>query len=360
MPTPKIAFDRFVVVVKRTDLDELVRRHNTRAQAEFYVRSLGGDFADVLAAHQNQKNALARLRAALPRGVPTQILDRDFLPSYLFGPNDLVLVLGPDGLVVNAAKYLSGQPVVAVNPDPDRVDGLLLPFAPEHLDSPDSPLSEILAGRIAAVSVVMARASLNTGQSILAVNDVFIGRRTHASARYRIRLGHDAEEQSSSGIVVSTGAGSTGWNRSLLAGAFRVVEAVRPGEKPLVLPEHAFAWDVPLLKFTVREPFETRVTAANLVRGDVTSRNPLLVESRMPNDGVVFGDGVENDYLEFPAGAVATVAPAERTLEIVLNPANPAHFSNRWAKPRRNPSAPATLRAASSPADRSPRRTAPP
>jgi len=55
----------------------------------------------------------------------------------------------------------------------------------------------------------MARARLNDGQELLALNDLFIGRRTHVSARYALRVGDYVEDQSSSGIIVSTGAGST-------------------------------------------------------------------------------------------------------------------------------------------------------
>ena len=65
----------------------------------------------------------------------------------------------------------------------------------------------------------MTQAVLNDGRSLFAVNDLFIGQKTHISARYILKQGDQQEAQSSSGIIISTGAGSSGWHRSILAGA---------------------------------------------------------------------------------------------------------------------------------------------
>jgi hypothetical protein len=117
---------------------------------------------------------------------------------------------------------LSGQPVVALNPDPARIDGVLLPF---DCSTAATAITLALSNPEEKFwrDVTMAEARLNDGQSLLAVNDLFVGQKTHASARYRIRFGGREENQSSSGIIVSTGAGSTGWNRSILTGAAGIV-----------------------------------------------------------------------------------------------------------------------------------------
>lgn len=121
--------EKLVIVTRRTALEELVERFNTRDQARFYIEHMGGRFDDYQAAHDAYRQAVSYLRANLPRGVRCHWIDRSFLPTYTFGESDLVVILGQDGLVVNAAKYLSGQAVVALNPDPSRIDGILLPFA---------------------------------------------------------------------------------------------------------------------------------------------------------------------------------------------------------------------------------------
>ena len=61
----------------------------------------------------------------------------------------------------------------------------------------------------------MVAASTDDGQQLVALNEVYIGHRTHQSARYRLSSADNLpERQSSSGILVGTGTGSTGWCRS--------------------------------------------------------------------------------------------------------------------------------------------------
>ncbi len=62
-----------------------------------------------------------------------------------------------------------------------------------------------IAGDVAERSVSMAEAWLQDGQRLLAFNDLFVGARSHVSARYRIAQGGREEEQSSSGVIFSDG-----------------------------------------------------------------------------------------------------------------------------------------------------------
>jgi hypothetical protein len=116
--------------------------------------------------------------------------------------------------MVNTAKYLTAQPILALNPDPQRVDGILIPFAVEEAGE------WAAAGRAAVRDVAMAQAALNDGQVLYAFNDLFLGPRSHVSARYRIEYAGRAEDHSSSGLIVSTGAGSTGWLQSIRRSAW--------------------------------------------------------------------------------------------------------------------------------------------
>lgn len=176
---------------------------------------------------------------------------------------------------------------------------------------------EVLQRKRPMKSVTMARATLNTGEILYAVNDLFIGPRSHTSARYTISLGKGKEVQSSSGVIVSTGVGSTGWFKSLLAGAAGIVqnlgtEAAGQGARTQIVPKSEFPWDADYLCFTVREPFPSKTTQAGLVFGRVTARMPLVLESLMPEHGVIFSDGIEADFLEFKSGTKATITIAER------------------------------------------------
>src|SRR5262249_47314142 len=158
--------------------------------------------------------------------------------------------VGPDGLVVNTAKYLNGQPILAINPDPEQVEGVLLPFA---IANARSALAAAMRGEVRVQRITMAEVALNDGQRLLAFNDLFAGVRCHVLGRYRITQGSRSEEHSSSGILSSTGAGSTGWLRSVYTGAARVAQAI--GAK-VQHPAKAgrFPWDAEQLVYVVREP----------------------------------------------------------------------------------------------------------
>ena len=328
--------NKIVLVTRPTRLAELVFRFNTVSQARFYVEHQGADFQDYLREDQTYHQALVEAQAVLGQLGRVQAVDRSFLPNFVFGPDDTVVTLGQDGLVANTLKYLDGQPVVGVNPDPARWDGKLLPF---HVGDLVKVIPEVFRRGRATKSVTMAKAALNNGQTMYAVNDLFIGPKSHVSARYIICSGEASETHSSSGVIVSTGMGSTGWLKSLLTGAAAITQSAGsilaqrtaadlfPEPKPIhrkTAPKGRFnaktefAWDANYLFFTVREPFPTRTTGASLVFGRVTPEMPLTLESQMAENGVIFSDGIEKDFLEFNSGTRATIGLAERKGVLVM------------------------------------------
>jgi len=307
-------YENVVVVTRRTELDELVARFNTRSQAKFYLEHAGADFDAVAAAHEQHQRVLSMVRRAIPGGVRSQLLDREMVPRFSFGAEDLVVTVGQDGLVSNTAKYLSGQPILAINPDPARYDGPLLSFRAETFPG---DLYATLSGRLHAREVTLAQAETSDGQSLLAFNDFFIGASSHVSARYRISVGGQSEEQSSSGVIVSTGAGSTGWLQSVYAGAAGVIRAlggtVTPPPNGGRLP-----WDTHTLIFAVREPFPSNTTETSLVYGTIDADHPLEMVSHMATNGLIFSDGVESDTVAFNAGTTLRVTPAAHRARLIV------------------------------------------
>jgi len=304
---------KVVLVTRRTRLEELVARYHTLAQARFYVEHLGADFAEYQAEHAAYAAAKALVVEALEAHGRWQAIDRGFLTNFMFGPDDVVFALGQDGLVANTMKYLDGQPLVGLNPDPYRYDGILLPFEAKDVRA---LLPEVLQDKRDAKRITMARATLSDGQVLHAVNDLFIGPRSHVSARYEIALGKRRETQSSSGIIVSTGLGSTGWMRSVVTGSLAIAGAMtHTAGQGQWKPQ---AWDARALTFAVREPFPSRHSAATLLFGSVTEASPLQLVSWMPDNGVIFSDGIEADRLEFNSGVEARFAVATRAGRLVI------------------------------------------
>lgn len=303
------------ILVKRpTRMDGLIKRYHTVSQAKFVVESQNQDFTDYQREHDRYRRELETTRKTLADFGPVQEVDRDFLPNFLFGPEDVVVALGQDGLVANTLKYLDGQPLLGVNPDPERWDGVLLPFRSKDLGK---LLEETLQGHRGMWRVTMAEARLADGQVLRAVNDLFIGRRSHVSYRYSIETSGHRERQSSSGIIISTGMGSTGWYRSLMTGARSVARGLA-GKPPPTHHEYGFPWDSPFLRFTVREPFPSRHSDTNLVFGEISQKTPLTIYSETPEQGVIFSDGVEQDSIEFNSGSAATIMLSSRVGKLVM------------------------------------------
>jgi NAD kinase len=303
--------EKIIIVTKKTRLEELVERFNSRAQAKFWIEHNGSDFSDVEREDATYRRALDRLRGDLAKLAKLQVVERAFLPTMVFAATDLVVTLGGNGLVVNAAKYVEAQPIIAVNPDPERFDGILLMFKVEQAAA---AAKRVIDGKAAIRKVTLAEAQLNDGQGLLAFNDFYIGTRTHVAARYRIAHGKAGEKQISSGILVSTGAGSTGWINSCLVMAAGVSAFM--GQKVEARPL-ALKWEDERLAFVVREPAENRRQRVTMVAGMIEKDGELVIESLMPSGGCIFSDGIESDFVAFNTGAVAKIRVAKRKAHLV-------------------------------------------
>lgn len=299
-----------IIVKNKTRLEALIERFNTKAQAKFYLERSGGDIEDYEIENDNFHRSLSIVQRQLSGVIKNKIVERSFLPSFLFNTKHVVIVIGQDGLVANTAKYVNDIPIVAINPDVERYDGFLLPFDAENFMN---GVRGVLAGNYTARLATLAEARLNDGQRLLAFNDLFIGASSHVSARYRISFGKKTEEHSSSGIIVSTQAGATGWLSSIFNmthGMRRFVEKDTSLRKVVKLKGDQ-------LMFVVREPFRSLKTQSDLVAGVLSSNAKVVVESLMPTSGVIFSDGVESDYLNFNSGSIATIGIAPEKANLV-------------------------------------------
>lgn len=302
-------FDRLVLVTKLTRLEELLARHHSRSRVAFFLEGRGESIDEFASEHDRYQAALQTLEGALQRAdLPIARCERTHVSHFDFRHKDLVVALGPDGLFVNVAKYLAGQPVLTVNPDSERIDGVLMRFAPEGVAS---VLPKILKDEFCTEDVTLAQATTNDGQTLLAVNEFLVGRRDQASARYRIVLGDQEERQSSSGLLISTGTGSTGWMKSIMAGAV----ALTDGAPRYTVP---FPRDTRSLLFAVREPWESRWTGVTLTHGRVPQEKELTIHSEMADGGAISSDGVLEDAIDFNAGTSVTIRVAAHAARLII------------------------------------------
>lgn len=293
---------RAVIVNRSTEYELLIGRHATHGQAEFFLKSRKQDISLVEAEHHLVQHAQKEVLGFIPTRWRRTVITRKDLDRFLFEPEDVVIAIGQDGLVANVSKYLDGQLVVGINPLPNKYDGVLSRITPgqangllKSLDDHHSPVVE---------TRTMVCATLDDSQKIYALNEVFIGHRTHQSARYRIVWDGNEERHSSSGVIVATGTGSTGWARSINKAYGGSLSLPNPTDQKLA--------------FFVREAFPSIHTGTSVCMGLCRPEKPIRIISEMNNGGVVFGDGMENDSIQFNWGQTLDVGIAKKTLNLVV------------------------------------------
>jgi NAD kinase len=294
------AIPRVVVVTRQTEYAGLLARHGTREQARFFLTTRGRAIEELESADEVFRATLTAVSAAVPTEWRRVKVDRGDLDRFLFEPDDLIVAVGQDGLVANVAKYLTGQRVIGCNPDPSRYEGILVAH-------PATEMRRLVPAAMAGEAPVgersMVEAVLDDGLRLLALNEIFVGHQSHQSARYSIRLAEFSERQSSSGVVVTTGTGATGWGRSIALERHSAVAMPKAGERALA--------------FFVREAWPSVATGVTLTEGRIQEDTALTISSEMSEGGVAFGDGIEADRLEFGWGRRIDVRVAPERLRLV-------------------------------------------
>ena len=290
---------RVVLISRPTEYAALLAAHGTRGQAAFFLADRGQDIDAVEYRDIQQDIALSAAKQAIPSDWSFAHVIRDDLSRFLFFPNDIVVAVGQDGLVANVAKYLDVQPVIGISPDPTTTEGVLTPHGVKGLDK---LLTATAQNSIHIQARAMVQASVGPGQTLTALNELFIGHRSHQSARYVVQSGEAAEFQSSSGMIVATGTGLTGWAKTIMSATHRKFE---------IAPEENRA------AFFAREPWPSRTSGNAISAGEISNQKELTVSSHINDGGVIFADGIEQDFLSFDWGVQAQITMSERRLNLV-------------------------------------------
>ena len=302
-------FERVIIIRDKTRLEQLIEKFNSKAQAKFYIEKSGSDFDFYINENNTFYKSFEKIKKVISKHLKFKIVDRYFLSTYIFTEKDLIVVIGQDGLLANTAKYVKTLPIIGINPDIERYDGVLLKHNPETLNS---ILKNVFSNNFKTIKVTMAKATLNDGQTLLAFNDFYIGANSHVSSRYIIDFNGKTESQSSSGIIVSTGAGSTGW----LSSIFNMVNNLK--DKYQELSSKKLNWNENKLVFVVREPFLSKTSKTDIGYGIITKKSTLKIESNMPNNGVIFSDGIESDFLNFNSGSIVEIGISNEKANLVV------------------------------------------
>lgn len=292
---------RVVLVTRPSEFERFLALHGTRGQAEFFLKQRGQNLARLEQQSEQLVAALTAAKQAVPEEWTLTHILRDDLDRFLFSQRDIVIAIGQDGLVANLAKYLSGQPVIGVTPAPGESEGILTSLGVERLKS---LLPKVAHQDIGLQHRAMVEAKLDNGQSLVALNELFIGHQSHQSARYLMQFDGGEEYQSSSGVIVSTGTGLTGWAKSILTATHRSI-GIAPEDQRAV--------------YFTREPWPSSATGNDLVFGEVDEQRNVVLVSRMNDGGTIFADGIEQDFLHFGWGVQVRIGLSDQTLNLVMD-----------------------------------------
>jgi len=255
---------------------------------------------EVAGLHDQHRKHHQQVLAAVPPEWRRASIERDDLDRFLFEPDDVIVVLGQDGLVANVAKYLGEQPVIGLNPRPDANPGVLVCHPPQ---AAGELMRDLHRGRTRTRQRTMVGASLDDGQTLTALNEIFVGHSSHQSARYTIEVAGESERQSSSGVIITSGTGATGWAGSIHLERHSALEMPNPED--------------PRLAFFVREPWPSPVTGTTISEGILSAQDSLTITSELGEGAILFGDGIENDRIHIDWGQRIEIRTAERTLHLV-------------------------------------------
>jgi len=258
---------RVLVVYKK----DAYRQYLQEQQDPRLVRLLGEDHPDVLdmqQAHAIHEEALESvvhvLRQLLAEADVAYRADLKVTKRY-----QLVVSVGGDGTFLHAARSVHRTPIIGVNSDPARSEAV---FCAATRETFPRLCRRALQGTLPALCLYRLRIGLNgTWLPERALNDVLIVHDDPATmSRYRLRIRAREESQKSSGLWVSTAAGSS--SAVLAAGGVR-------------LP-----WGAKRFQYRPRELYFGRLSRCQLTGGVLTARDTVRVTWLMRR-GSAFLDG---------------------------------------------------------------------
>jgi NAD+ kinase len=250
-------------------------------------------------ADAEQKRTVAEVRRAL-RAAKIEFTEGSLVKlnaslKRQLGVADFVISIGGDGTALGASHYVRDAMMLGVNSAPGDSIGHFCSVTRKNFAE---RLDAILSLKWRPVELARLQVTLD-GKPLreLALNDVLIAHYCPAATtRYLIRSGEIAEEHRSSGIWVSTAAGSTAGIGS--AGGRKM--ALRSRD----------------IQYLVRELYREPQREYQLTRGFVSKNSGLTIASKMP-DGRLYIDGARTTYL-FPFGTRAHIEIAEKNLKLFL------------------------------------------
>jgi len=212
--------------------------------------------------------------------------------SY-FSDLDLIITIGGDGTFIRAAHFIKEAFILGINSEPENSEGALKSLKENEIEK----LKEILNGKYSILERDRMQISID-GKSISypILNEVYFGaeHQFHTS-RYVLEFNGEKEEQRSSGVLISTGSGSTAWYKSA-------------GGTP-------FQADSKKLKFLVREPYSGKIFKPKIMHGEIHENQKIKIISKKHAEQIFAIDS--NLIFPFNFNSIAEVSISKFPLKVL-------------------------------------------
>lgn len=213
---------RILVVNKLSMLEyDMQRLRLTYEQVLDRYQKGGADLERILAVHERQIEARKQAAAILNS---SSLISRGEITPQLANQAQLVIALGGDNHFQYVTHFIGGAtPVLGVNSDNLKSSGALLSCGMQQLSD---CLQRLREGRYRFEAWSRLRVEIDGQFAGLATCDVIIGEHARREmSRYTFEVHGSLIEQKSSGLLIATGAGSTGWFE-------KASRYLGPGHKP--------------------------------------------------------------------------------------------------------------------------------
>ncbi|HLC60570.1 MAG TPA: NAD(+)/NADH kinase [Candidatus Nanoarchaeia archaeon] len=242
------------------------------------------------------KSTLDKVKKTLKKyRIDYNLADRDKLKHEQFSNRDLIIAVGGDGTFLRAAQFVASQPMFGVNADVGSKEGF---FMSSDKNNFELILKKILQNKIYIKKFPRLEAFINNKKiETLALNELFIGpKKAYHAAKYILESGGKKERQKSSGVLVTTPAGSYAWAKAC-------------GIKTMHLDSKNF-------QFVVREPYEGKVFRNYKLKNGILKPNQNIKILSEMLDGIIVADSVGMEH-SFKNGSKAAVKLSKNGLNVV-------------------------------------------
>lgn len=294
---------RILIVVKRTKWErDVIRYGSERTTKKIYARQRH-DGARIISSHDRQWQNLHTFRDQLK---DARFIYRAELPFVDQREFDLLVSFGGDNHFVYVSHYAGQKPLMGINSDPETSRGALLLFDPDSAAAylGKHSVDNVTTEAWSRISGQILHADGRRMQTGAATSEITVRSKFHDYvSRYQIGIdSKDWEEQKCSGLLLSTGAGSTGWYRNC-----------HPFDMQTDAP---FPKDSPFFRGIAREMSQTNRDRYRHAMAHISSGAELNVISEM--DGEITVDADPERTFDFAPGSYAAFKLDANPLKIVV------------------------------------------